>query len=197
MARVLRVSELGRSEADDERLGRDLVAELRRVFAHLAEVRLEVLGVGGELVDALEVVVTSDDVVLVLESVEKPANHLETIGGSREELLGLVDVLGLSEVTEGDEERVGGFVEDLLDVAAALVGVVGVARVHVKVTEDGEGVVGGIVRVDGQGGWGGGGLDLHGRGARGAKGGCDVFWEFGSEARSARCVGRQIVRGWE
>mmetsp|Transcript_13471 Transcript_13471/g.52928 ORF Transcript_13471/g.52928 Transcript_13471/m.52928 type:complete len:586 (+) Transcript_13471:1619-3376(+) len=171
---VLRVAELRGPEADDESLGGDLVAELRGLLAHVLEVRLEVLGVGGELVDALEVVVAADDVVLVAEAVEELAHHLEAVGGAGEELLGLVDVLGLAEVAEGDEEGVGRLVEDLLDVIAALVRVLGVARVHVEVAEDGEGVVGGVAGGDGQAGGGGGGLDPHGRGASRAKGGLRV-----------------------
>ena len=46
------------------------MAELRRVLAQVMEVRLQVLGVGVELVDALEVVVAADDVERDAEAVE-------------------------------------------------------------------------------------------------------------------------------
>ncbi len=53
------------------------MAELRRVLAQVMEVRLQVLGVGVELVDALEVVVAADDV-------ERDAGAVEVISDSFE-----------------------------------------------------------------------------------------------------------------
>ncbi len=46
------------------------MAELRRVLAQVMEVGLQVLGVGVELVDALEVVVAADDLVRAPEGGE-------------------------------------------------------------------------------------------------------------------------------
>ena len=142
------VAELRRAEADDERLGRDLVAKLGGLLAHVLQVRREVLLVRGELIDALEVVVAADDVVLVPEPVEELADHLEALGGAREQLLGLGAVLGLAEIAQGHQEGVGGLVQDLLDVLATLVRVLDVAGVHVQVTEDRQRVVGGVIGLD-------------------------------------------------
>ena len=172
------VAELRGAETDDERLGGDLVAKLGGLLAHALEVRLEVRGVRGELVDALEVVVAADDVVLVAEAVEELASHLEAVGGAREELLGLVHVLGLAEVTEGNEEGVGGLVENLLDVPLALVGVLDIAGIQVKIAEDGEGEVGGIILLEGEGDGLGelGGGHLEGAAGHGGAGGETRAW---------------------
>ena len=117
--RVLRRAELGRAEADDERLVSDLVAELRRLLAELAQVDLEVGLVREELVDALQVVVAAHHVELRPEAVEEVMRELEALGGAREERSRAGAVLGLTEVAERDHEL--GRVrrrEDLLEVVA-------------------------------------------------------------------------------
>ena len=100
--------------------------------------RLEVLLVGLELIDALEVVVAADDVEGHAEAVEVVAHQLEALRRARVELFGFGAVLGLAQIAERHEE-VG---VRRFHVLPPLQEVLRVARVHVEVAEDGDGVPG-------------------------------------------------------
>mmetsp|Transcript_32450 Transcript_32450/g.73271 ORF Transcript_32450/g.73271 Transcript_32450/m.73271 type:complete len:269 (+) Transcript_32450:1003-1809(+) len=136
--RVLCRAEHGRSHAHDQSLVGDLVAELRRLLAEIFEVGLQIILIGLELVDALEVVVAANDVKLVPKAIEEILRQLEALTCAGEELLGLRAILGLAQVTQADDEGIGSLVENGLHVPPTLERVVQVARVQVQVAEDGE-----------------------------------------------------------
>ena len=88
-----------------------------------------------EFVDALQVVVATDNVVALVKASEEVAGELKTLGGAGEERAAASAVLGLAKVTERDNKLGGvGLGEDLLEVVTALERVVEVARVQLRGT---------------------------------------------------------------
>mmetsp|Transcript_104045 Transcript_104045/g.279485 ORF Transcript_104045/g.279485 Transcript_104045/m.279485 type:complete len:543 (+) Transcript_104045:119-1747(+) len=102
---VLRRAECSRAQAHDQDLLGDHVSELWRLLAQVVQVGLEILLIRAELVDALQVVISAHNVKLRTEAIQELARHLEALGGAREELLGLVAILGLAQVSQGDNKR--------------------------------------------------------------------------------------------
>ena len=140
--RVLGLAEDRRPEADEQRLLGDLARELRAGLAVDAAEGLEVLLVRGELVDALEVVVAADDLVVRAEAAEELGRELVAGRRAREELRRVlrVDGLRLAEVAEADDRRLDAaplrVLQNLDDVLPAAHVVVHLARVHVQIPED-------------------------------------------------------------
>mmetsp|Transcript_16554 Transcript_16554/g.32656 ORF Transcript_16554/g.32656 Transcript_16554/m.32656 type:complete len:381 (+) Transcript_16554:1173-2315(+) len=99
---VLGVPEDGRAEPNEKRLLGDQALELRVGLVVLPEEHLEVGRVRVELVQTLEVMVASDDLVRHAEGPEVLGRHLVALGGAGEELRGLGGThrLGLAEITE-------------------------------------------------------------------------------------------------
>mmetsp|Transcript_11364 Transcript_11364/g.22759 ORF Transcript_11364/g.22759 Transcript_11364/m.22759 type:complete len:294 (-) Transcript_11364:29-910(-) len=142
VGRVHGIAEDRGAHAHQERLIGDLPAEIGGLLVVHPEVHFEVVPVGLELVQALEVVVPPHDVVGHSEGREELGGHLVAFRGAREELGGLLgpDGFGLAEVAEGDEGDVAvfavGFFEDGEEVRAAHAVVFHFAGVHVQVAED-------------------------------------------------------------
>mmetsp|Transcript_26417 Transcript_26417/g.57363 ORF Transcript_26417/g.57363 Transcript_26417/m.57363 type:complete len:250 (-) Transcript_26417:69-818(-) len=146
------IAEHRRADAHNQRLRGHHVGELGGLLAEDAQVRLKVLLVRLELVDALEVVVAAHNVEGDAKAVKILAHQREALTCARVQLLGLGAVLRLAEVTKGDEEGVGGVLEDGLHVLTALEGVLQVTRVHVQIAQDAQGEGGGVRGVPVQGG---------------------------------------------
>ena len=140
---VLGVPEDGGGESDEEGLVGDLADEVGAGLAVGAQEQVEVLGVGGELVDALEVVVAADDLVGDAEGSEEVGGRLVADGGAGEELAGVggvvVAVLGFSQVAEGAKGDVAvgllGLVEDGQPLGPAGLVVLHLAGVDVQVAQ--------------------------------------------------------------
>ena len=125
-----------------------------------AQEQVEVLGVGGELVDALEVVVAADDLVGDAEGAQEVGGRLVADGGAGKELAGVggvvVAVLGFSQIAEGAKGDVAvgllGLVEDGQPLAPAGLVVLHLAGVDVQVAQhrDAE-LVGGHAQGRGRG----------------------------------------------
>mmetsp|Transcript_16867 Transcript_16867/g.39976 ORF Transcript_16867/g.39976 Transcript_16867/m.39976 type:complete len:305 (+) Transcript_16867:1062-1976(+) len=160
---VLGVAEDGGGKADEEGLVGDLADEVGAGLFVGAEEQLEVLGVRGELVDALEVVVAADDLVGDAEGPEEVGGRLVADGGAGEQLAGVggvvVAVLGLAEVAQGAEGDVAvglaGLAEDGQPLGPAGLVVLHLARVDVQVSQDGDAeLVGGHAQGRATGGTG-------------------------------------------
>ena len=183
VTREYRLPEDGAPETDEQRLVGDLPAELGSLLPVAREDHVEVLPVGLEFVEALEVVVPPHDLVRHAEAPEEFGRHLVALGRAREELgvaLGVVAaVLGFAEVSEAHDGHALavalGLREDVLEVALADGVIFHLARVDVEIAEDADYE---LVRAGGGGGGGGGvllgggggGLPLGGGGG-GAEGG--------------------------
>ena len=140
---VLGVPEDGGGESDEEGLVGDLADEVGAGLAVGAQEQVEVLGVGGELVDALEVVVAADDLVGDVERSQEVGGRLVADGGAGEELAGVggvvVAVLGFSQVAEGAKGDVAvgllGLAEDGQPLGPAGLVVLHLAGVDVQVAQ--------------------------------------------------------------
>jgi hypothetical protein len=172
VTREYRLPEDGAPETDEQRLVGDLPAELGGLLPVAREDDVEILPVGLEFVEALEVVVPPHDLVRHAEAPEEFGRHLVALGRAREELgvaLGVVAaVLGFAEVSEAHDGHALavalGLREDVLEVALADGVIFHLARVDVEIAEDADYE---LVRA---GGGGGGGV-LLGGGGGGAEGG--------------------------
>ena len=172
VTREYRLPEDGAPETDEQRLVGDLPAELGSLLPVAREDHVEILLVGLEFVEALEVVVPPHDLVRHAEAPEEFGCHLVALGRAREELgvaLGVVAaVLGFAEVSEAHDGHALavalGLREDVLEVALADGVIFHLARVDVEIAEDADYE---LVRA---GGGGGGGV-LLGGGGGGAEGG--------------------------
>mmetsp|Transcript_64610 Transcript_64610/g.140648 ORF Transcript_64610/g.140648 Transcript_64610/m.140648 type:complete len:204 (+) Transcript_64610:1132-1743(+) len=132
------IAERSRSQAHEEGPFSHFVAEVRGLLPHQPQVGLHICLIGLELIDSLEIVVTADDVILHIKAVEKVTGQLEAGRGSREDLLRLRAILGLTQVSQRDEERVDGLPKGLFHVLAPLEGVVQIPRVQMQIPKDSE-----------------------------------------------------------
>ena len=89
VAGVLGVPEDGGGESDEEGLVGDLSDEVGAGLGVGPQEQVEILGVGGELVDALKVVVAADDLVGDAEGSEEVGGRLVADGRAGEQLAGL------------------------------------------------------------------------------------------------------------
>mmetsp|Transcript_38765 Transcript_38765/g.116501 ORF Transcript_38765/g.116501 Transcript_38765/m.116501 type:complete len:302 (-) Transcript_38765:368-1273(-) len=144
---VLGAAKDGGAHADQQRLVGDLAHKVRGFLAVSLEVNLEIGLVGGEFVDALQVVIAADDLVGNSEAAQKVGGHLVAFGGAGEQFRRLLgtDALGFAQVAQGADGDVAvavlalGLVEDSGPVAVPGLVILHLAGVHVKVAQHSDG----------------------------------------------------------
>jgi len=114
------ITEKGGSHTHEQGLVRNLAAELRSLLIVRLQIHIEVLLIGLEFVQSLEVVVAPHDIVGNVEAAEEFGGHFVALGGAREKLrvgFGIViAILRFAEIAQRDEgdtlSRCFGFLED-------------------------------------------------------------------------------------
>mmetsp|Transcript_19374 Transcript_19374/g.44139 ORF Transcript_19374/g.44139 Transcript_19374/m.44139 type:complete len:245 (-) Transcript_19374:249-983(-) len=141
---ILGVPKDGGTESHEKGLVRYLFHELRSGLLVRFEKDLQVLFVGFELVDPLQVVISPDDLVRHAEAAQILRRHLVTQGGAGVQLGGyygvVVAIFGLSEVAQTHDGHVAvggtGLVQNREPVVPSALVILHVAGIYVKVAEN-------------------------------------------------------------
>mmetsp|Transcript_7703 Transcript_7703/g.16754 ORF Transcript_7703/g.16754 Transcript_7703/m.16754 type:complete len:232 (-) Transcript_7703:51-746(-) len=155
------ITEKGGSHTHEQGLVRNLAAELRSLLIVRLQIHIEVLLIGLEFVQSLEIVVAPHDIVGNVEAAEEFGGHFVALGGAREKLrvgFGIViAILRFAEIAQRDEgdtlSRCFGFLEDGEEVRFAGAVIFRLTGIDVQIADDGHDV---LVGAGAEGGGGGG-----------------------------------------
>ena len=119
---VLGISELDRAQTDEESLMSKEPLEVWRGLVESLQESLHIRLIRRELIDSLQIMITGDDFIWNVKAFQVIGSQLETGRSAREELLGLINTLALSEVSQGYHTRVRRrlLAEDLAEVLSGL-----------------------------------------------------------------------------